>query len=78
MTLNNETETKSQEGTSKSALQVPVIPVWVPYKTYNNLTELPIGSIHKVTAIEYAEDYGTDKLVARLEDGTLRGLVKNN
>ena len=37
----NKTETKLQEGTSKSVIQVPVIPVWVPYKTLNNLTELP-------------------------------------
>ena len=28
----NKTETKLQEGTSKSVIQVPVIPVWVPYK----------------------------------------------
>ena len=41
----NKTETKLQEGTSKSVIQVPVIPVWVPYKTLNNLSELPIGSI---------------------------------
>ena len=34
----------------QSVIQVPVIPVWVRYKTLNNLTELPIGSIHKVTA----------------------------
>ena len=67
----NKTETKLQEGTSKSVIQVPVIPVWVPYKTLNNLTELPIGSIHKVTAIGYAKHYGTDKLVVQLEDGTL-------
>ena len=67
----NETETKVQEGTSKSVIQVSVIPVWVPYKTFNNLTELPIGNIHKVTAIEYAQHYGTDKLVVQLEDCTL-------
>ena len=67
----NKTETKLQEGTSKSGIQVPVIPVWVPFKTLNNLTELPIGSIHKVTAIGYAKHYGTDKLVVQLEDGTL-------
>ena len=35
----NETDTKLLEGTSKSAIQVPVIPVWVPYKTLNNITE---------------------------------------
>ena len=67
----NKTETKLQEGTSKSVIQVPVIPVWVPYKTLNNLTELPIGSIHKVTAIRYAKHYGTDKLVVQLVNGTL-------
>ena len=67
----NKKETKLQEGTSKSVIQVPVIPVWVPYKTLNNLTELPIGSIHKVTAIGYAKHYGIDKLVVQLEDGTL-------
>ena len=67
----NKTETKLQEGRSKSGIQVPVIPVWVPYKTLNNLTELPIGSIHKVTAIGYAKHCGTDKLVVQLEDGTL-------
>ena len=66
----NKTETKLQEGTSKSVIQVPVIPVWVPYKTLNNLTELPIG-IHKVTAIGYAKHYGTDKLVVQPEEGTL-------
>ena len=67
----NKTDTKLQEGTSKSVIQVPVIPVWVPYKTLNNLTELPIGSIHKVTATEYAKYYGTDKLVVQPEDSTL-------
>ena len=29
----NKTETKLEEGTSKLVIQVPVIPVWVPYKT---------------------------------------------
>ena len=67
----NKTETKLQEGTSKSAIQVPVIPVWVPYKTLNNLTELPIGSIQKVTAIGYAKHYGTDKLVVQQVNCTL-------
>ena len=38
----NDAETKLQEGMSKSAIQVPVIPVWVPYKALNNLTESPI------------------------------------
>ena len=66
----NETETKLQEVKSKSAIQLPVIPVWISYKTLNNLTELTIGSIHKVTAIGYAKHYGTDKLVVKLEDGT--------
>ena len=47
----NKTETKLQEDTSKSVIQVHVIPVWVTYKTLNNLTELPIGRLHKVTAI---------------------------
>ena len=32
---------------------------------------MPIGSIHKVTALGYAKHYGTDKLVAQLTDGAL-------
>ena len=67
----NKTETKLQVVTSKSVIQVHVIPVWVPYKTLNNLTELPIGRLHKVTAIGYAKHYGTDTLVVQLEDDTL-------
>ena len=65
----NETETKLQEVKSKSVIQVPIIQVWIPYKTFNNLTELTIGSIHKVTTIGYAKHYATDKLVVQLEAG---------
>ena len=66
-----EVEDKLKEVTAYSVEQLPVISVWVPYKTLNNLAELPIGSIHKVTALGYAKHYGTDKLVAQLTDGAL-------
>ena len=50
---------------SQGTEQLPAIPVWVPYKSLNNLTELPVGSVHIVTGIGYAKHYGQDKLVVQ-------------
>ena len=41
----------------------------VPYKHMQNLTELPLGSTHTVTAIGYIDHYGQQKLVVKLDDG---------
>ena len=64
------TEEKLKEVTTYSVEQLPAITVWVPYKALNNLTELPIGSVHVVTGIGYAKHYGQDKLVVQLDNGT--------
>lgn len=43
----------------------------VPYKHLKNLAELPLGSTCTVLAIGYSEHYGQQKLVVKLEDGSL-------
>lgn len=43
----------------------------VPYKHCKNLAELPLGSIYTVVAIGYSEHYGQQKLVVKLDDGSL-------
>ena len=62
------TEEKLKEVTTYSVEQLAAIPVWVPYKALNNLTELPVGSVHAVTGIGYAKHYGQDKLVLQLDN----------
>ena len=64
------TEEKLKEVTTYSVEQLPAITVWVPYKALNNLTELPVGSVHVVTGLGYANHYGQDKLVVQLDNGT--------
>ena len=63
------TEEKLKELTTSSIEQLPSIPILVPYKTLNNLAELPIGSVHAVSGIGYAKHYGKDKLVVQLDHG---------
>lgn len=43
----------------------------VPYKHMKNLAELPLGSTYTILAIGYSEHYGQQKLVLKLDDGTL-------
>ena len=62
-------EEKLKEVTTYSVEQLPAITVWLPYKALNNLTELPVGSVHVVTGIGYAKHYGQDKLVVQLDNG---------
>ena len=62
-------EEKLNEVTTYSVEPLPAIPVWVPYKSLNNLAELPIRSVHAVSGIGYTKHYGQDKLVVQLENG---------
>lgn len=43
----------------------------IPYKHCKNLADLPLGSIYTVTAIGNSEHYGQQKLVLKLDDGSL-------
>ena len=40
----------------------------LPYREYRNLTELPLGSANKVSAIGYAKSYGEERLVVKIGD----------
>ena len=62
-------EEKLNKVTTYSVEPLPSIPVWVPYKALNNLAELPVRSVHVVTALGYAKHYGKDKLVVQLDNG---------
>ena len=39
-----------------------------PYKEYQNLTILPVGSIHKIMGIGYISHYGMERMVVKLQD----------
>ena len=43
----------------------------VPYKHMRNLAELPLGSTHIVVAIGHIDHYGQQKLIVKLQDGTI-------
>ena len=43
----------------------------VLYKHMRNLAELPLGSTHTVTAIRYIDHYEQEKLVVKLDYGTI-------
>ena len=43
----------------------------VSYKHLPNLTELPVGSTHTVTAIGHLEHYAHQKIVVQLDDGVI-------
>ena len=62
-------EEKLKEVTTYSVEPLPSIPVLVPYKAFNNLAELPVGSVYIVTALGYAKHYGKDNLVVQLDNG---------
>ena len=64
----HDTEKKLKQVTTYSVKTLPSIPVLVPYKALNKLAELPIGSVHAVSAIGYAKHYGKDKLVVQLNN----------
>ena len=40
----------------------------LPYREYNNLSLLPIGSTHRVSALGYAKSYGGERLVIKIGD----------
>ena len=40
----------------------------LPYREYNNLVSLPLGSTKKISAIGYAKSYGGNRLVVQIDD----------
>jgi len=40
----------------------------LPYREYNNLSTLPVGSTHKVSAIGHATSFGGERLVIKIDD----------
>ena len=49
-------------------LEIPTIPRenLLPYRDYENLTVLPVGSVHKIEAIGHITHYGTPRLVIKI------------
>ena len=50
--------------------EIPTIPRenLLPYREYENITVLPVGTLHKLEAIGYITHYGTPRLVLKIGD----------
>ena len=71
---NCENPTRSESAcTSKTECEKHVVEIvtqehLLPYREYNNLSLLPIGSTHRVSALGYAKSYGGERLVIKIGD----------
>ena len=73
-TLNSPKNTKKSSTTliinPAPVVEIPTIPRenLLPYRDYENVTVLPVGSVHKIEGIGHLVHYGTPRLVLKINE----------